>query len=72
MIAIDVRQARIAGAAPFVELGAAIGAESVIGIIETMKLMNSVAAGVAGEIAEILVPDGQLVEAGQILMRVKR
>jgi len=60
------------GAAPFVELGAAIGAESVIGIIETMKLMNSVVAGVAGEIAEILSPDGQLVEAGQILMRVKR
>ena len=60
------------GAAPFTEVGAQLGEHSVIGIIETMKLMNSVAAGVAGDVAEILVADGQLVEAGQILMRVKR
>jgi acetyl-CoA carboxylase biotin carboxyl carrier protein len=44
----------------------------VIGIIETMKLMNSISAGVAGEVADILVADGHLVEAGQVLMRVRR
>ena len=60
------------GAAPFVEIGAEVGENSVVGIIETMKLMNSVAAGVAGRVEAILVADGQLVEAGQILMRVKR
>lgn len=60
------------GAAPFVEIGGEVGEHTVIGIIETMKLMNSIGAGVAGEVADILVADGHLVEAGQVLMRVRR
>jgi acetyl-CoA carboxylase biotin carboxyl carrier protein len=59
------------GAAPFVEMGASVEENTVIAIIETMKLMNAIPSGVAGEVTEILVGDGQLVEAGQILMRVK-
>ena len=45
------------GAPPFAEVGAEVGEHSVSGIIETMKLMNSVAAGVAGEVAEIANPN---------------
>jgi acetyl-CoA carboxylase biotin carboxyl carrier protein len=59
------------GAAPFVPHGASITKDTVIGIIEVMKLMNSVSAGVEGEIAEVLVRDGDLVEFDQVLMRVK-
>jgi acetyl-CoA carboxylase biotin carboxyl carrier protein len=59
------------GAPPFVEVGAKIEEESVIGIIEVMKLMNSVHAGVKGEVAEILIENGEAVEYGQILMRVR-
>ena len=60
------------GAPRFVEVGGEVGEHTVIGIIETMKLMNSVGAGFAGEVTEILASDGHLVEAGQTLMRVRR
>lgn len=60
------------GAAPFVEIGGEVGEHTVIGIVETMKLMNSISAGVAGEVTDILVLDGQLIEAGRVLMRVRR
>jgi len=59
------------GAAPFVAVGQAIEADSAIGIIEVMKLMNSIAAGVAGIVVEILVRDGQFVEFDQPLLRVR-
>jgi acetyl-CoA carboxylase biotin carboxyl carrier protein len=60
------------GAAPFVEVGAPVAADTIIGIIEVMKLMNTVRAGVAGTIAEILAADGVLVEFGETLMRVRK
>jgi acetyl-CoA carboxylase biotin carboxyl carrier protein len=60
------------GAPPFVEVGAVVGVDTVICIVETMKLMNSVNAGVAGEIAEICVADGQVIETDQVLMRLKK
>ena len=59
------------GAAPFVEIGSAVTEHTVIAIIEVMKLMNSIAAGVKGEVVEILVADAQFIEKGQLLMRVK-
>lgn len=59
------------GAEPFVQVGTRVEADSVVGIIEVMKLMNSVAAGRSGEIAEIVVRDGQFVEYGQVLMRLR-
>ena len=59
------------GAADFVAVGDAIGADTIIGIIETMKVMNSVPAGVAGEIVEILVQNGSMVDKRDILMRVR-
>jgi len=60
------------GAAPFVEVGAQIREDTVIGIIEVMKLMNSVRAEVRGTVVEILVEDGAMVEYGQVLLRVSR
>ncbi len=59
------------GEPPFVELGSKVAEETVIGIIEVMKLMNSVRSGVKGEVVEILVKNGAAVEYGEILMRVR-
>ena len=59
------------GEPPFVEVGARVEEDTVIGIIEVMKLMNSVRAGVKGVVAEILAENGELVEYSQTLMRVR-
>ena len=59
------------GEPPFVEVGAKVEQDTVIGIIEVMKLMNTVRAGVKGEVAQILAENGALVEYGEILMRVR-
>ena len=59
------------GAAPFVSVGSEVGPDSVVGIVEVMKLMNSIPATTSGEVVEILVDDGALVEYGQVLMRVR-
>jgi acetyl-CoA carboxylase biotin carboxyl carrier protein len=58
------------GAPPFVEPGTPVGADTVVAIVETMKLMTSIHAGHTGRIAEILIGDGQFVEQDQLLMRV--
>jgi len=59
------------GAPPFIEIGAKVGIDSVVCIIEVMKLMNSLPAGVDGVVSEILVGDGEPVEYGQILILIK-
>lgn len=59
------------GAAPFVDVGAEVEADTVIAIIEVMKLMSSIPALARGTVREILVKDAQFVEKGQLLMRVK-
>jgi acetyl-CoA carboxylase biotin carboxyl carrier protein len=59
------------GSAPFVEIGSAVDEDSVIAIIEVMKLMNTVRAGVKGVITEILPADEALVEFGEVLMRAR-
>jgi acetyl-CoA carboxylase biotin carboxyl carrier protein len=58
------------GAPPFVEVGSQVEPDTVIGIIETMKLMNSVSAGLRGRVTEILVADAQFAPQGAPLMRV--
>ncbi len=60
------------GAAPYVEVGSVVAEDTVIGIIEVMKLMNSVPAGVRGTVIEVVVEDGAAVEQGQVLLRVSR
>lgn len=59
------------GAAPFVEAGDRVGPETVVGIIETMKLMNPVHAGTSGIIAAILVENAAMIEKDAILMHVR-
>jgi acetyl-CoA carboxylase biotin carboxyl carrier protein len=59
------------GAAPYVEVGAPVEADTVVCLIEVMKMMNSIVAGVAGTIAEIYVENAELVEYGQPLFRVE-
>jgi Biotin-requiring enzyme len=59
------------GAAPFVEVGSRVGADTVIGIVETMKLMNSVHAGVAGEVAGFCVANAEFAERGATLLRIR-
>ncbi len=53
------------GAAPFVEVGATVAAGETVAIVEVMKLMNHVAAPVAGVVTAILVENGAPVEFGQ-------
>ncbi|WP_432355367.1 acetyl-CoA carboxylase biotin carboxyl carrier protein [Sporosarcina sp. A2] len=57
--------------AAFVQVGQKVGTEDVVCIVEAMKLFNEIEAEVSGEIVEILVKDGQLVEYGQPLFLVK-
>ena len=59
------------GAEPFVAIGGRVSVDSAVGIIEVMKLMNSISAGVEGILVEVLVRDGDLVEFDQVLMRVR-
>lgn len=60
------------GAPPFVEVGSTVEEDTVVAIIEVMKLMNTVRAGVRGTVVEILARDGVLVEYGETLLRVRK
>ena len=60
------------GAPPFVEVGSTVEEDTIIGIIEVMKLMNTVRAGTRGQVTEIAARDGVLVEYGETLLRVRR
>jgi acetyl-CoA carboxylase biotin carboxyl carrier protein len=59
------------GAAPFVEMGSRVGADTVVGIVETMKLFNSVTAGAAGTVAEICLGNAQFADRGATLLRIR-
>ena len=59
------------GAAPFVEVGQKVTPDSVVCIIEVMKLMSSISAGVAGSVKEIRVADSEPVQFGQVLIVIE-
>lgn len=59
------------GADPFVDVGSRVEEDTIIAIIEVMKLMNSIRAEVSGEVVEVCIENGQAVEQGQTLIRVK-
>jgi acetyl-CoA carboxylase biotin carboxyl carrier protein len=59
------------GEPPFVEVGTRVKPDTIVCIIEVMKMMNSVTAGIAGTIAEIHVENAAPVEYGQPLFRVE-
>jgi acetyl-CoA carboxylase biotin carboxyl carrier protein len=55
----------------FVEVGAVVQPDSVVCIIEAMKVMNEIHAEAKGKILEVLVENGQSVEYGQPLFKIK-
>ncbi len=57
---------------PYVQVGDQVGEDSVVCIVEAMKLFNEIEAEAKGKIVEILVEDGELVEYGQPLFRIKK
>ena len=59
------------GAPPFVDIGNEVDPDTVVCIIEVMKLMNSIPAGAKGVVSQILVTDGEPVEYGQVLMVIE-
>ena len=59
------------GAPPFVKVGQAITEDTTVGLIEVMKVFNSVRATVKGTIVDVVVQNGQFVEFGQTLFIVK-
>jgi acetyl-CoA carboxylase biotin carboxyl carrier protein len=59
------------GADPFVQVGDRVGPDTVVAIVETMKLMNSVHAGTAGRVARICVGNGEFAPLGTTLMLIE-
>lgn len=59
------------GAPPFVKRGDTVKSGQVLCIVEAMKLMNEIEAEKAGEIVDILVSNGQPVEFGQPLFKIR-
>ena len=57
---------------PFVNIGSAINSETVVCIVEAMKVLNEIHAEISGTIVEVLVENGQAVEYGQPLFKVKQ
>jgi acetyl-CoA carboxylase biotin carboxyl carrier protein len=64
-------RAEAPGAQPFVDVGAKVGPDTIVCLIEVMKMMNSVPAGMAGTIVEVCAENGELVEYGEPLFRVE-
>jgi acetyl-CoA carboxylase biotin carboxyl carrier protein len=58
------------GAPPFVSVGQDVAAEDTVAILEVMKLMNHIKAGMRGRIAQIMVGNGDLVEFEQVLIYI--
>lgn len=59
------------GAPPFIKVGQQVTEDTTCGLIEVMKVFNSVRAGVQGTIVEVVAQNGQFVEFGQVLFIVE-
>lgn len=59
------------GSPPFVEAGSWVAPDTVVGLVEAMKVFNEITAEMTGRIRHIVVEDAQLVTAGQPLMEVE-
>ena len=57
--------------APFVDVGKSVTEESVVCIIEAMKVMNEIKAETNGVIAEVVAENGKPVQFGQVLFKVR-
>ena len=56
---------------PYVEVGSQVEPQTVVCMVEAMKVMNEIKAETSGTIADILVENGQAVEYGQVIFKVK-
>ena len=56
---------------PFVDVGKPVTDDTVVCIIEAMKVMNEIKAEVSGTIAEVVAENGKPVQFGQVLFRVR-
>ena len=56
---------------PYVEVGSHVDTQSVVCIVEAMKVMNEIKAEVTGRIVEVVAVNGEAVEYGQVLFRVR-
>jgi acetyl-CoA carboxylase biotin carboxyl carrier protein len=63
-------RAEAPGKPPFVEVGTRVEPDTIVCIIEVMKMMNSVPAGISGTIAQVVPDNAELVEYGQPMFRV--
>jgi acetyl-CoA carboxylase biotin carboxyl carrier protein len=59
------------GAEPFVDVGARVEPDTVVCLIEVMKMMNSIPAGVGGTIVDVCAENAELVEHGAPLFQVR-
>ncbi|MCW2700830.1 MAG: acetyl-CoA carboxylase biotin carboxyl carrier protein subunit [Blastococcus sp.] len=59
------------GAPPYVEVGSVVEAGATVGLLEVMKMFTSVTAPLTGTVTEILVANGEFVEFGQPLLRLR-
>jgi acetyl-CoA carboxylase biotin carboxyl carrier protein len=56
---------------PFVKVGDTVNAESVVCIVEAMKVMNEIKAEASGTVVQICCKDGQAIEFGQVLFKLR-
>ncbi|MET7302334.1 acetyl-CoA carboxylase biotin carboxyl carrier protein [Embleya sp. NPDC005575] len=59
------------GAKPFVSVGDTVRTGQTVGILEIMKMMNTITADVSGQVVEVLVPDAQSVEYQEPLIAIE-
>jgi acetyl-CoA carboxylase biotin carboxyl carrier protein len=64
-------RAEAPGATPFVDVGARVEPDSVVCLIEVMKMMNSIPAGVAGTVVEVMATNAEPVEYGEALFKIR-
>jgi acetyl-CoA carboxylase biotin carboxyl carrier protein len=64
-------RAEAPGGDPLVEIGSRVEPDTTVCIIEVMKMMNSVQAGISGTVTEICLENGQMAEYGEPLFRVQ-
>jgi len=64
-------RAEAPGKPPFVEVGQRVEPDTIVCIIEVMKMMNSVTAGASGTIVQVFAANAELVEYGQPLFEIE-
>lgn len=64
-------QAPSPDAEPYVRVGSKVDSDSVVCIVEAMKVMNEIKSEVNGTVVEVCCKDGQAVEFGQVLFKVR-